>query len=65
MIELTKSSNGNQIYIAPEHLVSFELVDDVTMINLHGDRIFVKETPQQVLVMVSEYKQNRRVKVNE
>jgi len=56
MIRLTKSGNGEPVYVSPELIVSAEIVDDVTMLNVRSDRIFVTESPEEVARKVLEWR---------
>ena len=56
MIRLTKSGNGEPVYVSPDLIVSAEIVDDVTMLNVRSDRIFVLESPEEVARKVLEWK---------
>jgi len=56
MIRLTKSGNGEPVYVSPDLIVSAEIVDEVTMLNVRSDRIFVTETPEEVVRKVLEWK---------
>ena len=52
MIRLTKSGNGEPVYVSPDLIVSAEIVDEVTMLNVRSDRIFVTESPEEVALKV-------------
>jgi len=56
MIRLTKSGNGEPVYVSPELIVSAEIVDEVTMLNVRSDRIFVTESPEEVARKVLEWR---------
>lgn len=56
MIRLTKSGNGEPVYVSPDLIVSAEIVDEVTMLNVRSDRIFVTESPEEVARKVLEWK---------
>lgn len=56
MIRLTKSGNGEPVYVSPELIVSAEIVDGVTMLNVRSDRIFVTESPSEVARKVLEWR---------
>ena len=55
MIRLTKSGNGEPVYVSPDLIVSSEIVDEVTMLNVRSDRIFVTESPEEVVRKVLEW----------
>jgi len=56
MIRLTKSGNGEPVYVSPDLIVSAEIVDEVTMLNVRSDRIFVTESPEEVARKVLEWR---------
>jgi len=49
MIRFTKSGNGEPVYVSPELIVSAEIVDGVMMLSVRSDRIFVTESPAEVI----------------
>jgi len=55
MIRLTKRGNGEPVYVSPDLIVSAEIVDEVTMLNVRSDRIFVTESPEEVARKVLEW----------
>ena len=56
MIRLTKSGNGEPVYVSPDLIVSAEIVDEVTMLNVRSDRIFVTESPEEVARKVLKWR---------
>ena len=56
MIRLTKSGNGEPVYVSPDLIVSAEIVDEVTILNVRSDRIFVTESPEEVVRKVLEWR---------
>ena len=47
--------NGTQVYVSPVHIVTIESTPDTLVQLYNGDRLRVRETPQQISELLNRY----------
>jgi uncharacterized protein YlzI (FlbEa/FlbD family) len=47
--------NGTQVYVSPVHIVTIESTSDTLVQLYNGDRLRVRETPQQISELMNRY----------
>jgi flagellar protein FlbD len=55
MIQVTKL-NGEKYWINPHQIETMEMNPDVTLLMLSGKKIVVKDSPEEVLARIVEYR---------
>jgi len=61
MIKLTKL-NGAEIYINPDLINSIECHPNTTILMTTGEKVIVKESPDQIVERITEYKRKILIK---
>lgn len=57
MIEVTRL-NGMKYWVNPHQIESMELKPDLTLTMLSGKTVVVKESPQEIISRIIEYRKN-------